>query len=336
MKIKSLLLFIFLIISSHAQAACYLRDGSSPQTLTLPSQTIFIDADAPVDTALPVYVMQTPPLGQLVTWDNCPTGLEVGRDVYNLIGLDAVTHTYATNVSGIRVKPLYSNGVGEGFFPRTQNYNCILDGKPTSLCTLSVAAQSYFKMEFYKTSDKLSLNNKDGDVVLPAALTLYYWIEFNAPSNHTLKLYMNEVKIVSTPVCQVSDGINIDYGLVTSRTLTSAGIAKDLDFHINCKTDYGTYSASAYINTDTPAPDSSYIRVEDASGSRETLGIKIKNSKGNDMLLNTPQSSEIRSGNNSESAAVFNWKAILFPISSTKSPANGVFRATAHITFNIN
>lgn len=335
MSLRKILSLIFLLFTSYARANCYLDTNFSPnQTLTLPPITIKIDAGA-ADTSAPIYSATTATLGQKISWINCEAGYKLGRNVYNLTGHDPATNTYATNIPGIRIKPLYSNGAGFGIFPREQVGPCG-DLDPNQKCRINIPPQSYFKIEFIKTSEKLQLKNKDGDIVLPAGDTLYYWIEFDTPSNHSLKLYMNEVRIVSTPVCRVSDSINIDYNLITSSSLTSAGLEKELNFYANCKTDYGTYSATAYINTDTPSSNSRYIKVKDADGSMDKLAIKIKNSKGEEMLLNNPQSFEMKSSNNSGSTANFNWKAVLFPVTPGIRPANGVFKATAQITLDIN
>lgn len=337
MSVRNLILLICLLFARHVQAVCYLDPDFAPnQTLALPAITLKIDADAAADMSVPFYTAETAKVGKKISWINCDKGFKVGRDVYNLTNLDSTNNTYATDVPGIRVRPVFSNGAGEAYFPKEQVAPC---GDPDYIagkCRITVPPQVYFKVEFYKSSEKLALSDKSGDKVLSAGDMLYYWIEFDTPANHTLKVKIGDVKIISTPVCKVSDTLSIDYGLVTSRTLTAEGIEKPLDFYINCKTDYGTYSASANINTDTPSANSKYIKVQDASSSSDTLGIKIQDSKGKDLLLNNKDSFEIQSNTDSESKAEFKWKAILFPVTPGVRPVSGNFKAQAQITFTIN
>ncbi|MFH8136213.1 fimbrial protein [Pantoea osteomyelitidis] len=333
---RNLILLICLFFAHHVQAICYLDPAyAGNQTMTLPPITLKIDADAAADMSVPFYKAETPRLGTKVSWINCEKGYKVGRDVYYLTGFDPQNNSYATSVPGIRVRPVFSNGVAYGYFPREQDGPCDVT-EPTMKCRINVPEASLFGLEFYKSNENLKLSDKSGNIVLSAGDLLYYWIEYKTPANQTLKLYINDIKIVSTPVCNVSETINIDYGHVTSRTLTTEGIEKPLDFYINCKTDYGTYSASAHINTDTPSSDSKYIKVQDASGSINALGIKIQDSKGKELLLNRADSFEIKSNTASGSQAKFNWKAILFPVMPGVRPVSGAFKAQAQITFTIN
>ena len=336
MSVRNLILFICLLFARHVQAACYLDPNfAGNQTMTLPPITLKIDADTAADMSVPFYIAETPVLGKKISWINCVHGIKAGRNVFYLTDFDPQNNSYATAVPGIRVRPAFSNGVAYGYFPREQEAPCNA-GDPQGMCRLNVPEQSRFKLEFYKSSAKLQLADISGATVLSAGDLLYYWVEYETPANQTLKLYINDIKIVSTPVCNVSETINIDYGHVTSRTLTTEGIEKPLDFYINCKTDYGTYSASAHINTDTPSSDSKYIKVQDASGSINALGIKIQDSKGKELLLNRADSFEIKSNTASGSQAKFNWKAILFPVMPGVRPVSGAFKAQAQITFTIN
>lgn len=328
---------IIVLFINNAQARCILQDGS-PGMLFLPADTFRIDADRAADTVNPVKTYITPALGRSIRYIDCENNIsKYGKSVIGLMGQDSATRIYKTNIPGIGVKFLYTNGSSWGNFPSTSFVKCIDEGfdKPTELCALIIPPQSLYKVEFYKTQEKLALNNKEGEVVLEAGDRVYNWIENPSFTNHSLKLNMGEIKIVSTPVCNVSESINIDFNQVTGRTLTAAGVERNLDFFVNCRTDYGTYSATAAIVTDTPSADARYIRVKDAAGSQDTLGIKIRDSYGHDVLLNGT-STEVKSNNPDDTRATFNWKAILFPVNPGSRPTSGKFSAQAQIILNIN
>lgn len=332
--------FIFLLVFSFihsVEAKCILQDAS-PGMLMLPADTFRIDADREADTTTPVKTYVTPNLGKSIKYVNCEHNLsKYGKEVIGLTGQDPATRIYKTNIPGIGVKFLYTNGAAWGNFPSTSVHKCIDEGfdKPTELCALVIPPQSLYKVEFYKTQERLALNNKEGDVVLEAGDRVYNWVESPSFSNYSLKLNIGAIKVVSTPVCNVSESLNVDFNQVTGRTLTPSGIERDLSFFVSCRTDYGTYSATAAIVTDMPSADAKYIQVRDAAGALNTLGIKIKDSHGNDMLLNG-KSTEVKNSNPDDTRATFNWKAILFPVSQGSRPTSGKFTAQAQIILNIN
>jgi len=320
-----------LIFSIAAPAAaggfCYLDEGSSPTTLTVVEQTINISADAASGTTSSIADFYSPSTTSYIKYQFCRPGTPYGKTTENLSGLPSSEKIYPTNIPGIGVKLWFNNATAEGAFPSDSKMS-FADDK-TGL--FSIFPGSYYHIQFFKTSDRLRLKDPLGDTVLDPNEYGYNWINSPAVSSYYLKLYIDKIKIISTPVCTPDSAKNIDFGTVTP-SLLKDGVERDLDFSITCKSDYGNYTASASITTNTPSSDASLIRAEDASGNKDKLAIQIKDSNGKVMKLDGSTSEQLSS--TSQGPAEYSWKARL--IAGPKpSPAEGVFTAKAEITFDI-
>jgi len=326
-----LTLAIGILMVVNAEAVCILKRGQ-PAVLNIPAQSIMINADAPNDTSSPIITYQSEKLGHVIGYDECDDGMIYGAGP---IGLSNPSNggLYPTNIPGISVKIIFNNTRMDSVIPfrRTMNFSGgALEG------TMDFNIGSYYKIELYKTSNKLGLSSspEGTNIALPLGLLSYYYLVTDSPDSSDLKLSIGDIKIYSTPSCTIDKKKNVDFGLVTSSKLTSSGIEKNLDFKLTCKTDYGYYSATASINATAASPDYKYITVKDATGKSDTLGIRITDSEDNLMLVNGT-SSEIINNINSDSPAQFNWKATLMPINGAARPQNGKFSAQAEITLQV-
>lgn len=330
---KVIFLLSSALLASNAAAQCTLARGAFT-TLTLPAETITISADAVADTTNPIAngVFTTSTLSN-IGYDECPAGTPIGR---SLVGLSetVATRLYKTNVEGIGVKVHYRSATAKGFsFYPNQSTVGFENNEPIG--TWDWSTGSYYRLQFFKTSDTLSLSDSSDNVVLNAGPLAYEWIMSEATRPVTLNI--NQIKIISTPACTVDSSKTIDFSTVTHAMLKSGGIEKPLDFGLTCKTDYGTYSAQASISSSTSSTDSKYIRVTDASGNSDNqLGIEIYNSSGSLMILNgttLEKSDTVASG----VAAQFNWIAKLVNTGSGKTrPQHGKFTASAEILLQLN
>ncbi|URQ60468.1 fimbrial protein [Pantoea alhagi] len=316
-----------ILISPGALAVCTLARGQ-PTPLAITSKVITISSDEEINTTKPVAQYDSPAVGSNIGYDDCIENTEYGKRVLNLLGQDPTTRIYQTNISGIGIKLLFSNGSAFGNFPSTSHLR-FKNGATTG--TLDIPGQSFYRIQFFKTG-KLRLQNTTGDAVLPPGLIAYNYLLNDNPANFTTKLTIGEIKIISTPVCTTDNAKTVDFNTVTP-TLLSAGVTRNLDFAIVCKSDYGTYSAKASITTDTPSSDGSYIRVEDAAGNKDRLRIRITD--GNNRLMKVDGTTfEHKSNITSQGPAEFSWEATLIP-GSAATPAGGIFTAKAEIVFDI-
>ncbi|MBW9429297.1 fimbrial protein [Atlantibacter hermannii] len=329
MSLKKILTFLIIFLFTKFSAAeCTLRSGSYPQTFTLPPQVITIDADRPMDTSTPIFAINTGTQPEVV-YDYCVQPSTFGKSVMNLINQDTATKIFPTNIPGIGIKVRWNNGAAFGDYPSTGQTTF-----STSIGAFIYPATSFFRIELYKTQQTLNLSNKSGDLVLPAEEIAYNWILVDSPDRYAQRLTIGPITLISTPSCTYDNSKSVDFGTVTTNTLTSSGIARDLDFTLICKTDYGSYSASASITTDTPTPDSKYIKVKDAAGNMDRLGIKITNSKNADMLLDGTTQEKFENITTG-APAQFNWRATLYPMGNGKLPENGEFTARAEILLQV-
>lgn len=319
-----------LAMKAHADCDLSPTTGGGPWIANIPAAIITVDASQPADTVNPIAQYDSPTQGYGQTYLHCQKGTPYGKAAYGLYGMDAATNIFKTNVDGIGVKMWWSNGSSMGVIPKDSTYTP--SGQKTE-GDFMYPENSFFRVQFFKTSDSLTLINTEGDLVLPAGEIAYNWIKVNSPSAYTQQLNIGRILIVSTPSCRYSADQTIDFGTVTSNTLTSNGIQRPLAFNINCRTDYGYYSASATLTTLTPSSDSSYIKVMDAGGKDDRMGIKIRNAKGQDMKVDG-SSSESISNKASTVPAEFNWTAILIPTGSTP-PTDGDFTAKAEIVLQL-
>jgi hypothetical protein len=333
-------LFILLFgaaLSGQANAFCVIDTtppdgGAPPATYTIPSIVIAIDADQPVSITQPVAQEATSPLGTVISFDQCITGDQYGKNVTNLLGVSLGNNLFATNIKGIAIKPRWNNGSASGNFNSQATMGPFGAGG-TDTGRMNYPPESFFHVEFYKTEDTLNLSNPNGDIVLPGGTIAYNWVNSNSLANYAQRLDIGQITIVSTPSCTFDGTRDVDFGLVTSGTLSN-GIERTLDFNITCKTDYGHYSATAAIATRTPTLDGNYIKVKDSLNLDDRLRIKISNSNGNQMKVDgstEEQKLNIASG----TSADFNWKATLESASVSDKPSNGIFTAMAEIILQV-
>ncbi|THB85841.1 fimbrial protein [Pantoea allii] len=319
-----IVLLCAIFISPSAWAVCTLARGQ-PTTLAINSQLITISADAAIDKTTPIAQYDTPVLGSRIGYDLCLDGTEYGKRVIGLTGQDATTRIYQTNITGIGVKLLFSNGTAFGNFPSTSKVS-----SPDMPTTLDMREGSFYRVQFFKT-DELKLTDPAGDLILSPGLIAYNYLMSDNPSSYMLNLSVDDIKIISTPSCTADGAKTIDFNTVTP-ALLSAGVSRDLNFSITCKSDYGNYAAKASMTTTTPSSDGSFIRVKDAAGSEGKLGIRITDSSGQVMKIDgttTEMKNSISQG-----PADFAWKAMLIA-SDVSRPAGGVFTAKAEIVFDI-
>lgn len=333
MKRTLLLLSPFALLLSNvgtAYAICDWEMGSSV-IQTVPSQLIEIAADAPASNTTPIATYDTPIMGHEIRYTECLVGTEIGRRVIGLDSYSTQYKTFKTQIPGIVIKPTWSNGTDLwGGFPS----NIYMPATDESGYVYFVfPAISRYRVEFYKVSDNLSLNNTDGDVVMPAGdIGYFYLIVSNDPGNYLSKLALNEIKIVSTPVCTADSAKTINFETVTPKML-SAGVSRPLDFFIRCKSDYGSYSATAYVTTETPTTGNKAIKVTDGGGNTDRMQIAIKDSSSQALPLDGSRGETITS-TTSQSNAEFRWTAELTK-AGTAQPAAGPFSARAEIIFDI-
>ncbi|WON77474.1 fimbrial protein [Serratia sp. UGAL515B_01] len=329
MKKTNIVLLALALMSQYSMAVCEVdrvtpEKGTEPTTLEVPAQVIRVDADAPVGTMIATYESNP---STLVSFINCvPDVSRYGKSVNGLADASQADRTFLTNIDGVVIKPRWSNTAAIGQFPSTaivkeQRFN--------------YPAGSKFITEYYKTKPRLSLKNPEspGDIVLPGGFIAYNWIEINDPSNYGQKLNIGQVTIISTPVCRIDGEKTVDFNTVSSSDI-ERGVTRPLDFSLTCATDYGDYTASASLTTQTPSADSKFIQVTDNAGNADRLKIRIDSSTGTHLLLD---------GSNGESksstddiAAQFNWRATLLRDSATDLPASGQFNATAEIVLLVN
>ncbi|ARJ42246.1 fimbrial protein [Pantoea alhagi] len=316
-----------ILISPGAQAVCTLYLGQ-PTPLAITSKVITISSDEEINTTKPIAQYDSPTVGSKISYKDCIENTEYGKRVVNLLGQDPTTKIYQTNISGIGIKLLFSNGSAFGNFPSTSHLHF---NNGATVGTLDVPEQTFYRIQFFKTG-RIRLNNPTGDTVLPPGLIAYSYMLNDNLANFTTSLTIGEMKIISTPACTTDNAKTVDFNTVTP-TLLSAGVTRNIDFAIVCKSDYGTYSAKASIITDTPSSDGSYIRVEDAAGNKDRLRIRITD--GNKQLMKVDGTTyEQKSNITSQGPAEFSWEATLIP-GNTAKPAGGVFTAKAEIVFDI-
>lgn len=331
--LKKIMFFtVSLLLAGEASAACELNPAfSSPMAREIGGTTIRISADAPNDASTPIATFDSAPFGQKISYINCFPGDIYGKSIIGLQNQDTTTKIFPTLVPGIGVKVQWSNGAAFGNYPSSAT----IPTDDQNGVSFTYPANSYFRVMFYKIADKVSLSNMNGDLILTPGEIAYNWVNAADPANYAQKLTIGSFTIISTPACTVEDAKTIDFGTVTP-AMVSAGVERNLDFSLTCKTDYGSYSTTAGVTTTTPSSDATYIKVTDAAGNTDNLGIQILNSTGGVMAVNNTVLEKMAS-TASDSAAQFNWKAKLINVSSGSSrPQNGQFTARAEIVMNIN
>lgn len=317
-------------ISPAARAVCTHKSGP-PKQLAIGPQVLHIAADAPIDSEVPVAQYDTPTVGYKVAYEKCLEGTEYGKRTQNLSGQNPTTRIFPTNVPGIGVKLLFSNGEAFGNFPSTSYMQFPSEPENAIHALWDIPAQSFYRVQFFKTGN-IRLNNPTGETVLPPGQIAYNYLMTDNPASFTVSLRIGEIKVVSTPSCTADTAKNIHFDTVTP-SLLKAGVKRALNFSIVCKSDYGSYSAKASMTTNSPSADGNYIRVSDSLGNKDRMGIRITD--GLDRLMKVDgTTSESKNSITSQGPADFAWNATLIP-GTTAIPAGGPFTASAEIVFDI-
>ena len=341
MKLRlSLLCLSALGLAGHAQAICTVSSESGtpvPHTFSIPNAVINIDADAPASTSTRIgQPFDTPVQGYDVKFDNCHTGDLYGKSALNL-GAQGAGRIFPTNIPGIGVKIIWNNGgaFGDGTLPTVGDMNFSDEGEG-DLGSWVYPAASYYRVEFYKTAETLNLNPQAVNIALTPNTYAYNWVTSDSLANAGQVLQIGMVEINSTPSCNFENSKTVDFGTVTGNQLTAgASIERPLQFAITCRTDYGTYSASASLSSESASSDSSYIKVKDSAGSSDTLAIRLKKNDGGDIKVDGSTTDTVQSIT-SNSPAQFNWKATLVSQPGASAhPAEGTFTARAEILLQV-
>lgn len=328
MKIFPLYILPLLVFSMSSQAACTLKRGSQT-TITLPSTTIRIAADAPSSVDQPFYRVDSNSLSQVIGYDDCYAGTEYGRALTYLAGKEIANQIYPTNIPGIGVKVLWTatnvNFVG---FPKTQ---AIVFPNGEAKGTFDFPLKSAYRLEFYKLKDQLVLSRSTNQL-LPTGIIAYNYLFSPTPANYIMQLSLGNFTLESEPSCTLDSSKTIRFDQVTRSDLVQ-GIPRDLAFKINCRSDYQTFNARASITTKTPNSDNRAIKVTDAAGNNDTLLIRIVDSQQRSLSVNGLDYEE-RAAVTQRGDAEFTWQAILNH-GAKGPPAAGPFSAYAEIQFTI-
>ncbi|MDK9357614.1 fimbrial protein [Lelliottia sp. V106_10] len=336
MKYRVGLLFIGLLGAGFAQASCVLSPKSglpAPHNFEVPDMTVYVDADQVASTTTPVTHYDTAVQGYPIGYITCADGEAYGKSAMNLPPQGA-GYIFPTNVPGIGLKIIWNNGqaFGTGQLPAPGN----MSFAPSPTGSWVYDAASLYRIEIYKTAETLKLDPQGANIILPPNDYAYNWVISDSISNAAQILHIGAIQIVSTPSCTFEGNKTVDFGTVTGNMLSaSAEIEKPLDFAITCRTDYGTYSTTVSVTSDSASTDSRYIKVQDSSGATDALAIRIKNSTGGDLLLDG-STSETLSSTGSTLPAEFHWKATLMSQpGAAQHPAEGEFTAHAEILLQV-
>lgn len=325
---KRLAIGIVAFTALQASAACVLdtkspQGGVAPTTLKIDAFTLFVDADAPVDSLLPTDQGRSNLQGIKVSFINCVIGEKYGKST--ILSVSSTKNLFNTNIEGIAVKPQWSNGNGTGHYPSTSS---MMEKR------FNYPPESYFNLLFYKTQKRLKLSNPTGDLLLNPGIIAYNWVTSDNIINAGQKLNIGEIRIISTPVCRMDGEKSVDFKTVSATSINN-GVKHPLNFSLTCATDYGSYSASAALNTQTPTADSAFIQVTDNGNHLDRLKIRVDDSNGFPLPVDGSRA-EIKRAINSDLPAQFSWSATLLRASSTLLPENGPFTAKAEIVLQLN
>jgi len=322
--------FLLLIaLNSHSYAACYLARGT-PTTVTIPAQTLTIDADAPVSLEQPFARIDSLPITASIGYNDCYKGTEYGRQLTYLANREITNQIYTTDIPGIAVKILWTNGSGNyGGFPKKQS---IVFPNNLSVGTFDYEPGSAYRLEFYKVADNLSLSNHLNAQLLPLGIVAYNYLFTPTPSSYVMQLNLGAITLKSIPTCTLDSSKTIDFDRVNASSLAS-GVYRDIHFKLNCRSDYQRFSTHASVRTQTLSHDHQSIKVTDAGGQDDRLRIFMYDSNKN-LLFVDGTNGETLTNIASNAEANFTWQAVLKP--GLKSPpAAGPFAAYAEIQFTI-
>ena len=323
-------LLLLLTTNNNAiAAACYLVRGT-PTTITIPAQTITIDADAPVSTDRPFAGINSVPITARIGYNECAHRTEYGRALTYLANREISDQIYMTDVPGIGIKLLWTNGkTGYGTFPK--RLEMIFPASSAST-TFDYEPGAAYRIEFYKVAENLNLPAGKTIQLLPAGIVAYNYLFTPAPNNYSMRLNLGALTLKSIPSCTLDSSKTIDFGRVTTNDLAQ-GVSRDLNFKINCRSDYQRFSTQASVTTKTMSSDRQSIKVTDSAGKDDRLRIKIYDSSHSLLWVDGSRSETI---NNiaTKGDANFSWQAVLSP-GVNSPPASGPFTAYAEIQFRI-
>lgn len=320
---------LLMFVTNYSYAACYIARGT-PTTVTIPAQTLTIDADAPVSLDQPFARIDSLPITANIGYNDCYRGTEYGRQLTYLANREISNQIYTTDIPGIAVKVLWTNGSGKyGGYPKKQTMvfqNNLLKG------TFDYEPGSAYRLEFYKVAETLSLSSNANAQLLPLGIVAYNYLFTPTPSNYSMQLNLGAITLKSIPTCTLDSSKTIDFDRVNASSLAS-GVYRDINFKINCRSDYQRFSTRASVSTQTPSSDHQAIKVTDAAGQDDRLRISMYDSNKN-LLFVDGTTGETLNNIASNGDANFSWQAALRP--GLKSPpAAGPFTAYAEIQFTI-
>ncbi|WP_455818239.1 fimbrial protein [Pseudomonas cerasi] len=319
------------LVSIEVQADCTLfisaeENSGLPVTVSVPPALLTMSADLPVDTSTPFKTLTSPNPPHVVSYVNCADNAPYG---FTAIGLSGPAgNMYPTNIDGIGIKIRRNNGAG------SQSYFPLIGKTPAQLVRLVFRQQSYFLVDFFKTAETVKLNPNQINTVLNGGDLGYVWVLNESPASYAQMLQIGNITVVSTPACTFESTKSVDFNTVTP-TMVDSGVERPLNFEMNCKTDYGSYSVMASIVASARSADGKYIAITDAGGNTDRLKIKISDSEDENIAVDGTSSRKVTSVNNVP--AQFKWKATL--ISSgpgSKRPTGGKFDARAEIVLQVN
>lgn len=327
-KLPFSLLILTALVSLPSMAICVLDTkppygGGQPVTMSIAPYTIRIDADAPADRSLTISE-QNSTMGDLVSYE-CVPGDLYGKETQAPLGLATQDRMFATDIPGIEIRPIFVKGTATGKFPSTA---VVGTGRINFPVTTS------YRIEVYKTQKRLNLANPAGDVVIGSGIIAYNWVNTASADDYALRLQVGEIRIISTPVCRLDGEKSVDFNIV-SATNVGNGVKRPLDFSLVCITDYGNYTASASLSTQTPTRDNAYIQVVDSAGNSDRLKIRVDDSNGNPLPVDASRA-EVKSSITTDTPAKFTWSATLLRASASALPENGKFNARAEIVLQVN
>lgn len=334
MKIKLLAALAALGMSGNALAAiCKLESPPGYQTkrLDASSAPIKLQAGTPADPDTPIGWAISTSLGQNIVY-LCDSADVYGlRPIVGLTPYPGYPDMYKTNIEGIGVKFTSSapDGSSVGPLPRPKfPLNAeLLPGGGSRITSID----GRFNAAFYKLSDNISLNTN-----YPQQPLLFNAgrIGHNGFENIIVATYyMNDIYIISTPVCTVDKPLPVDFGTVNADNVRN-GVAKPFQFGIVCKTDYNSYNVTASIKGNKITTDGKYIKVSDSKNNDDSLIIEITDDQKKPVMVDNSTRIDITNLKSGQKAN-FGWTANLKKQDGKPYPAQGKFTASAIITLDI-
>lgn len=334
MKIKLLAALAVLGMSGNALAAtCKPHSPPDYQTekLDASSAPIKLRADTPATPDTPIGQAISISLSQEIIYLCDQVALFSERPIVGLTPYLPYENMYKTNIEGIGVKFTTSapDGSEVGPLPRP-TFPLWGQADPGGGSKLR-AKRGRFNATFYKLSDEIKLKTDyPNNALLFNAGTIGHNIIENVV---VADYYMNNIYIVSTPVCTVDKPLPVDFGTVNADNVRS-GVAKPFQFGIVCKTDYNSYNVTASIKANNGTADGKYIKVSDIKNNDDSLIIEITDDQKKPVMVDNSTRIDITNLKSGQKAN-FGWTANLKKQDGKPYPAQGKFTASAIITLDI-